>query len=134
MKPSLAEKRPVWQIMAGSRKRDWGGVVFGQGLLLEMFLFTERSGGFKNRVIVSLIFPLLFCGPGRVQADTGRVRLALDGTNTLVMVEGDHDDDWRIQASGDLVTWSNLTALGTLLSAGTNPPVRAVGGHDTGRV
>ena len=60
-------------------------------------------------------------------AKDGKVLLRTSQTDTLIQVEGDDDGDWRIQTSDDLVTWSNLTALGTLLSGETNPPLRPLG-------
>jgi spore coat protein CotH len=43
-------------------------------------------------------------------------------------VEGDGDDDWRLQMSGDLANWTTLTNFGTLLSGrATNAPWRVVG-------
>jgi hypothetical protein len=62
------------------------------------------------------------------QAEDGRLRLRSQGADLFLQVEGDEDDDWHIQGSTDLVTWSNLTELGTLLSGDTNAPWRAAGG------
>jgi hypothetical protein len=57
----------------------------------------------------------------------GQIRLRAEGANTFIQVRGDADEDWRFQISTDLVTWSNATTLGTLLSGGTNAPWRSVG-------
>jgi spore coat protein CotH len=48
-------------------------------------------------------------------------------------VQGDEDNDWRIQTSSDLVTWSNVTSFGAILSGGTNAPWRSVGGPSASR-
>lgn len=43
-----------------------------------------------------------------------------------IAIDGDKDDDWRLQASGDLTNWVTITNFGTLLSSGTNPPMRMI--------
>lgn len=60
-------------------------------------------------------------------AADGRVLLRTEGASALVQVQGDEDDDWRIQTSSDLIHWSTDSALGTLLSGDTNAPLRSVG-------
>ncbi len=46
-------------------------------------------------------------------------------TTAQVRVLGDPDNDWRIQRSPDLVTWTNEPALGTLVAGdATNAPTR----------
>ncbi|MBM3839258.1 MAG: hypothetical protein FJ398_15080 [Verrucomicrobia bacterium] len=60
------------------------------------------------------------------RADEAKILLRQLGTNTLLQVQGDGDDDWRIQASDDLATWTHFTAFGTLLSGGTNAPSRSL--------
>lgn len=56
------------------------------------------------------------------------VQLLTPRTAPAIRVIGDSDNDWRIQASDDLVTWNTLTALGTLLAGDeTNAPTRALG-------
>ena len=62
-----------------------------------------------------------------VNAKDGQIRLLTDGTNNWVQVMGGRNDDWRIQISKDLVTWSNLASFGALLSNPTNGPSRSVG-------
>ena len=68
--------------------------------------------------------------PGAHAAE-GRVRLQIQGTNTLLQIEGDHDRDWRVQAASHLTNWITLTNFGTLISGGqiTNAPWRATGQH-----
>jgi hypothetical protein len=63
-----------------------------------------------------------------VSTQGSQVSLWLEGTNAMIQVQGDRGDDWRIQTSSDLVTWTNADALGTLLSGDTNAPVRSLGG------
>ena len=58
----------------------------------------------------------------------GRVHLRTQGSNALLQVQGDRDDDWRIQVSTNLTHWFTLTNFGTLLSGRiTNAPSRVVG-------
>jgi hypothetical protein len=63
-------------------------------------------------------YEVLPCPHGRPAASVidCRARLPMDefalrlqDTNTLIQIQGDPKDDWRIQTSTDLVTWSNLT-------------------------
>lgn len=86
----------------------------------------------RCNVRLSLMLLLL---PGAINASSveGKIRLHVEGTNALVQVQGDEADDWRIQTSSDLVTWINLTALGTLLSGNTNAPPRSLGGQSDSR-
>jgi hypothetical protein len=51
----------------------------------------------------------------------------MDGTNLLLQVRGDADDEWRIQTSSDLVTWETISALGTLPSGKAEAPLLSVG-------
>src|SRR5436190_3723124 len=57
-----------------------------------------------------------------------QILLRTESANALIQVQGDVDDEWRIETSSDLVTWTNLTSFGTLLSGQTNAPSRSVGG------
>ncbi len=62
------------------------------------------------------------------KAAEGQLRLRRAGPETFLQILGDEDDDWRIQASSDLVTWTPLPELGTLLSGdATNAPLRSLG-------
>ena len=46
----------------------------------------------------------------------------------LLKVDGDKDDDWWMQTSTNLTTWTTLTSFGTLLSGNeTNAPWRSTG-------
>ena len=60
-------------------------------------------------------------------AADGDLELLPSGTELQVRIRGDEDEDWRIQASGNLVDWTNLDSFGVLLSGGTNAPVRSLG-------
>ena len=60
-------------------------------------------------------------------AKEGQIHQRDDGTNLLVQVQGSGNDDWRLQGSPDLATWTNLLSFGTLLSGDTNAPWRSVG-------
>jgi hypothetical protein len=52
----------------------------------------------------------------------------------LFQVRGSANDDWRLQTSTNLESWTNLTSFGTLLSGGTNAPWRSVDtGEDSSR-
>lgn len=69
----------------------------------------------------------LFTGP--LQA--ADLQLLTDGAVPMVRVLGDADNDWRIQRSPDLVTWTNEVALGTLVAGdATNAPARELTGLD----
>lgn len=61
------------------------------------------------------------------RAKDGEVHLRAEGTNALLWIVGDEDDDWQVQGSSDLATWTNLAGFGTLLSGETNAPVRSIG-------
>ena len=50
------------------------------------------------------------------------------GSNLLVQVEGDGDNDWKMQSSSDLAQWSTLTNFGTLIGGkAPSAPWRSVG-------
>src|SRR4051794_25758422 len=60
----------------------------------------------------------------------GEIHLRTQGTNAFLQVEGDRDDDWRIEISNNLSTWIALTNFGTLLSGRTtNAPWRSAGAN-----
>ncbi|MBI4663783.1 MAG: CotH kinase family protein [Verrucomicrobia bacterium] len=59
-------------------------------------------------------------------AKDGQVRLRLESTNAFIQVRGAEDEDWHIQASHNLTTWTHLASLGTLLSGGTNALSRSL--------
>jgi len=49
-------------------------------------------------------------------AAEGRLNLRSDGTHLWVQVQGDPQDEWRLETSGDLATWSAAPALGTVFA------------------
>ena len=63
----------------------------------------------------------------------GDLSLRTSGTNTLLQVQGDADDDWRILTSTNCCSWTNALGLGTLLSGKSAAPWRSVGGHSAAR-
>lgn len=61
-------------------------------------------------------------------AADGSVNLQISNNVVLLKVDGDKDDDWRMQSSTNLTTWTTLPSFGTLLSGNeTNAPWRSVG-------
>ncbi len=73
-------------------------------------------------VVVSGILPIV-----AARADVGRLIARMSDWAMTLQVDGDADDDWRFQGSTDLSTWTDLPALGTLLSGRANAPARSVG-------
>lgn len=66
--------------------------------------------------------------PLSVRAADGSVELKFAGSNVQLKVDGDKDNDWWLQTSTNLTTWTTLTNLGPLLSGNeTNAPWRTVG-------
>ncbi len=63
----------------------------------------------------------------------GTVRLQHDGTNMFIQVQGDRDEDWHVQTSTDLRTWTHLPGLGPLLSGGNDAPRQSLGGQSAGQ-
>jgi spore coat protein CotH len=83
-----------------------------------------------------LVFTLV-CGfsPVSSRAADGALRLLVLGTNTMVQVDGDKDDDWRIESTADLAAWTVETNLGTLLSGNaTNAVWRSIGDATVGGI
>jgi hypothetical protein len=67
------------------------------------------------------------------RAADGSVELKLSGGNVLLKVSGDKDDDWRMQTSTNLTTWTTLTNFGVILSGNeTNAPWRTAGPQASG--
>lgn len=61
-------------------------------------------------------------------AADGSVELQISGGNILLKVDGDKDDDWRVQTSSNLTTWTTLTNFGVILSGNeANAPWRTAG-------
>src|SRR5262245_56684865 len=63
-----------------------------------------------------------------VRAADGSVVLQKSGGNLLLKVDGDKDDDWWVQSSTNLNTWTTSSNFGTILSGNeTNAPWRSLG-------
>jgi spore coat protein CotH len=78
--------------------------------------------------VVAVILFVLFTGVSQAISENGQIHVRKEGTNLLAQVEGDGDDDWRLQVSSDLAAWITATNFGTLLSGKvTNAPWRAIG-------
>lgn len=61
-------------------------------------------------------------------AADGSVELRFSGSNVQLKVDGDKDDDWWMETSTNLTTWTKLTNFGTIISGNeTNAPWRTVG-------
>ena len=82
------------------------------------------------------VIPFLITGlPPATRAADGQVNLKFSGTSVLLRVNGDKDDDWRMQSSTNFTTWTTLTNFGVLLSGNeTNAPWRSAGGQANGPV
>jgi spore coat protein CotH len=82
-----------------------------------------------NRIALIFVIASLTLAAGRVAGADGEVRVRVQSPNAWLQIDGDHDDDWRLQSSTNLATWTTLTNFGTLLSGGlvTNAPWRSVG-------
>lgn len=66
-------------------------------------------------------------------AADGSVVMAISNNVVSLKVAGDKDDDWWMQTSTDLTTWTTLTNFGTLLSGNeTNAPWRTAGAKANG--
>src|SRR6185503_6893214 len=81
--------------------------------------------------IVAVALSVLLLGGVRAVSEDGQIHVRKQTTNTVVQVEGDGDDDWRIQTSSNLGMWTTLTNFGTILSGtATNAPWRSVNTSD----
>jgi spore coat protein CotH len=78
--------------------------------------------------VVAAVAVAVGAGLPSARAADGTVNLAFSGTNVMLRVDGDKDDDWWIQTSANCAAWTTLTNFGTLLSGNeTNAPWRAAG-------
>lgn len=85
--------------------------------------------GFLRVAVVLMCLAAM--GPG-ARAGDGSVMMRFSGNNVLLKVDGDKDDDWRLQASTNLTTWTTLTNFGVILSGNeTNAPWRSAGTQAT---
>lgn len=75
------------------------------------------------------LFPALVLAIGFTPASPAAdIRLHQQESGVAVQVMGSPDNDWRIQASPDLLTWAAVPALGTLLGGDeASAPVRSLG-------
>ncbi len=63
-----------------------------------------------------------------VASQAAEIYLVPQGSDSTIQVLGDSDNDWRIQASPDFVSWTNVPALGTLLAGDeSHAPARSLG-------
>ena len=57
-----------------------------------------------------------------VKADDGHVLMSVSKGSLQLQVQGNKNDEWRFQASTNLIAWSNCYLLGTVYSSQSNPP------------
>jgi hypothetical protein len=89
----------------------------------------------KRSFLFLLSSLLLVSAAPPARAADGAVRLRVLDAATQLKVDGDKDDDWRIESSTDLGSWLVETELGTLLSGNeTNAPWRSIGDATAGGV
>lgn len=83
----------------------------------------------KLKVILpALAFLVLGMWSPCVCASDGEVVLAVSGNVVSLKVDGDRDDDWWLESSTNLTTWTTMTNFGTVLSGNeTNAVWRAAG-------
>lgn len=95
------------------------------------YLFSMKNPTHSLKKLVAL--GLLVCSSRLLSAADGSVELKLSGSNVLLKVDGDKDDDWWLQSSTNLTTWATLTSAGPLLSGNTtNAPWRSMGAKTSG--
>lgn len=81
----------------------------------------------KHSLVVVLAVVCLFGWNQKTFSADGSVQLQVSGTNVIVKVDGDKDDDWRMQVSTNLSSWTTVTSFGTILSGNeTNAPWRSI--------
>lgn len=86
-----------------------------------------------NLAVVSGILGLVGGAIQKSPAADGSVELKFSGSTVLLKVDGDKDDDWWLQTSTNLTTWTTLTNVGTILSGNvTNAPWRTAGTKASG--
>jgi spore coat protein CotH len=80
------------------------------------------------KVLAMSVAALMFAVINPAEAADGSVGINISNNVVLLKVDGDKDDDWWIQSSTNLTTWTTLTNFGTLLSGNvTNAPWRSAG-------
>jgi hypothetical protein len=86
-----------------------------------------------NLLGFGMVVALMGCFSPEARAADGAVELKFSGSNVLLKVAGDKDDDWWLQTSTNLTTWTTLTNVGPILSGNvTNAPWRAAGPKASG--
>ena len=79
------------------------------------------------RFLLGLLLGIVVAAGAR--ASDATVILGLNEGALTAKVDGDKDDDWWLQRSSDMATWTTLTNFGTILSGNvTNAPWRSLGG------
>lgn len=66
-----------------------------------------------------------------INLPAAELKLFSTPTNNAVQIDSNKDEDWRLEASTDLVHWSEVPGFGVLLSGKTNPPTRSLGPNTT---
>ena len=92
-----------------------------------LYPFTVKN--FIGRVLALSAACVIGFSASQIFAADGSVTLQLSNNIVLLKVDGDKDDDWWMQSSTNLTTWTMVTSFGTLLSGNaTNAPWRSAGG------
>jgi spore coat protein CotH len=77
-------------------------------------------------LLTAALLLTLVQGGKAAEVPEGTLVLRTAGTNALVQIRGEANDDWRLQASSDLATWEFDRVFGTLLSGENDAPQREV--------
>lgn len=85
----------------------------------------------KLKFIVSLsaLTGLFFAA--HLPANAADIVVTPQGTNAIIRVEGDPDNDWFIQASTNLADWNTVANLAPVIAGRTNSPTRTIPVPDT---
>ena len=91
-----------------------------------LYPFTVKN--FIGRVLALFAACVIGFSASQIFAASGSVTLQLSNSIVLLKVDGDKDDDWWMQSSTNLTTWTTVTNFGTLLSGNaTNASWRSAG-------
>jgi spore coat protein CotH len=97
------------------------GIRFQYGELRRRLL-QKRDDWHIPAVLVGLLVAL-----GSTRGAAGELQIRTNSAGWQLQVVGSGNDDWRLQGSSNLLTWSTLTNFGTLLSGhDTNAPWRSL--------
>lgn len=81
-----------------------------------------------NVALLAVVSVVMGLGLQCVNASSGTVKVAVSNNVVALKVDGDRDDDWWLETSTNLTTWTRLTSFGPLLSGNeTNAPWRTAG-------